>query len=66
MATAPVNQAQKFDREMGRLVTQPPPPFPRLPQKFIDRYEPEIQDVLNAYSDACQDWVKKYVTGSQV
>jgi hypothetical protein len=51
---------------MGRLVTQPPPPFPRLPQKFIDRYEPEIQDVLNAYSDACQDWVKKYVTGSQV
>lgn len=57
-------QAQKFERERGQPLVQPPPPFPRLPAKFVERYPKEIQDVLNGYGDQCQEWVKKYVTGN--
>lgn len=59
----PPNNRDKFDRDRSRNIVQPPPPFPRLPEAFVSRYEPEIQEALNLYSRQCQDWVQKYVTG---
>jgi hypothetical protein len=61
MAAALQNNRDKFSKQTGRTAIQAPPPFPRLPKQFIERYPPEIQELLEKYSDACDQWVKKYV-----
>lgn len=54
---------QKFDKDRSGFTVQPPPPFPRLPEAFVKRYEPAIQDALNKYSDDCAEWLRKFIQG---
>lgn len=59
----PPNNRDKFDKDRSVNSLQPPPSFPRLPEIFVNRYEPEIKEALNKYSSDCEDWVRRFVIG---